>query len=218
MLEKNITMIGAGKMATILSTYFAKAGHKVFIGARESDKASQLAINIGNGIQGGSIEDAVQHGNIIYIAVPYLEIQEILKLTGSLKGKIVVDISNPLKADFSGILIGGETSAAEELAKSLPEATVVKAFNTLFATVLERGPEFGANRAQIFYAGDDESAKQEIAELIETTGFDAMNVGPLSSARYLEQLTLLVIKADNHLKSSVQITPVLLARPSISQS
>jgi predicted dinucleotide-binding enzyme len=216
MLEKNITMIGAGKMATILSTYFAKAGHNIFIGARDPDKASQLAKKISNGVQGGPIDAAVQHGTIVFIAIPYLEIQDTLKLTGSLNGKIVVDISNPLKSDFSGLLIGGDTSAAEELEKKLPEAKIVKAFNSSFATVLERGPEYGANRAQVFYAGDDESAKQEVAELIETTGFDSMNVGPLSSARYLEQLTVLVIKADNHLESPVQITPVMLARPSLT--
>lgn len=217
MLEKKIAMIGAGKMANILSQYFAKAGHKIFIGAREADKAIALANKIGNGVQGGSIDDAVQHGSIVFIAVPYLQIRDTIKLTGSLEGKTVVDIANPLKPDFSGLLISGDTSAAEELAKLLPAAKVVKAFNSLFATVLERGPEFGTNRAQIFYAGDDQSAKQDVAELIEATGFEPFDVGMLSSARYLEQLTALVLQADNHLKNPLQITPGMLARPSLSQ-
>lgn len=217
MKNKKITMIGAGKMAKILSQYFAKAGHKVHIGAREPEKAIQLANKIGNDVQGGSIDEAIKHGNIVFIAVPYLQIQDTTKLTGSLSGKIVVDISNPLKADFNGLLLGGDTSGAEELAKTLPKAKVVKAFNSIFATVLERGPEYGNNRAQVFYAGDDETAKQEVAELIEATGFEPMDTGPLSSARYLEQLTMLVLKADKHLKTPGQITPIMLKRPSISQ-
>lgn len=216
MSEKNITMIGAGKMATILSQYFAKAGHKVYIGAREEEKAIQLANMIGHGVEGGSIGEAIQHGEIVFIAIPYLQIKDTVKLTGPLAGKTVVDMSNPLKPDFSGLLIGGETSAGEELAKIVPDAKVIKAFNCLFATVLERGPEYGNNRAQVFYAGDDENAKQEVAELIEATGFEPLDTGALSSARFLEQMTALVIQADNHLKEPVQITPVMLARPSIS--
>lgn len=216
MPEKNITMIGAGKMASILSRYFEKAGHKVHIGAREMEKATQLANRIGHGVQGGSIDEAIQFGDIVFIAVPYLQIPDTIKLTGLLNGKIVVDISNPLKSDFSGLLIGGDTSSAEELANLLPDAKVVKAFNCLYATVLERGSEYGNHRAQIFYAGDD-AAKQEVAELIEATDFEPVDTGQLSSARYLEQLTALVIQTDRHLKSPMQITPVMLARPSISQ-
>ena len=204
------------KWQTILSQYFAKPGHKVYIGAREEEKAIQLANKIGHGVEGGSIGEAIQHGEIVFIAVPYLQIKDTVKLTGPLAGKTVVDMSNPLKPDFSGLLIGGETSAGEELAKILPNAKVIKAFNCLFATVLERGPEYGNNRAQVFYAGDDENAKQEVAELIEATGFEPLDTGALSSARFLEQMTALVIQADNHLKEPVQITPVMLARPSIS--
>ena len=220
-------MIGAGKMATILSRYFAKAGHKVFIGARDLNQATGLASDIGFNVQGGTIDEAVQQGDIIFLAVPYLQIKDTLKLTGPLKDKIVVDMSNPLKADFSGLLIGGETSAAEELAKLIPDAKVVKAFNCLFATVLERGSEFGPvansesgsdlrnHRAQIFYAGDDDMAKQQVAELIEDTGFEPLHTGQLISARYQEQLTALVLETDKYLKDPLQITPVMLMRERI---
>jgi len=217
MSKKDIVMIGAGKMATILSQYFSQAGYRIHIGARESDRAQQLAGKIGHNAHGSSIEKAIQQGDIVFLAVPYLQIQDTLKLTGPLNGKIVVDISNPFKPNFSGLLIGGDTSAAEELAKSLPKAKVVKAFNSVFATVLERGPEYENHRAQVFYAGDDVAAKQVVAELIETTGFEAVDTGPLFSARFLEPLSALVIQTDNHLKNSVQITPVMLARPSTSQ-
>jgi len=205
-------MIGAGKMATILSRYFAKAGHKVFIGARDENQATGLANVIGHNVQGGTINEAVQQGDIIFLAVPYLQIKDTLKLTGPLNEKIVVDMSNPLKPDFSGLLIGGDTSAAEELAKLVPDAKVVKAFNCLFATVLERGSDYGENRAQIFYAGDDDAAKQQVAELIEDTGFEPLHTGSLISARYQEQLTALVLQIDQYLKEPLQITPVMLMR------
>lgn len=216
MTTQNITMIGAGKMASILGQYFSKAGHKVHIGARESENATILAKKIGHNVQGGSIDEAVQQGDIIFLAVPYLEIPETLQLTGSLDGKIVVDISNPFKSDFTGLLIGGDTSAAEELAKKIPNAKVVKAFNSLFATVLERGAEFGEHRAQVFYAGDDIAAKEIVAKLIETTGFEPIDTGPLFSARFLEPLSALVIQTDNNLKNPVQITPYMLSRSQIN--
>lgn len=212
MTGKNISMIGAGKMARILSGYFAKAGHNVRIGAREPEDATQLAKTISHGVQGGSIDAAVQHGDFIFFAVPYLQIQDLIQLTGPLDGKTVVDISNPLNPDFNGLLTNGTESAAEILAKSLPGATVVKAFNSVFATTLERGPKFAENRAQIFYAGDDDSAKQEVVELIEATGFEPVDAGPLSNARFLEALTVLVIQIDNHFPKPMQISPMMLAR------
>lgn len=215
MSKHTIAMIGTGKMASILSRYFAKAGYLVYIGSREPEKAVLLANKTGYGTQGGSIADCLQHANIVFLAVPYLQIKGLISLTGSLSGKTVVDMSNPLKPDFSGLLIGGNTSAGEELAKALPEAKIVKAFNCLFATVLERGPDYAQNLAQIFYAGDDEPAKQTIAQLIKATGFEPIDTGRLISARFLEQLTALVIQTDNHLKIPVQITPAILARSKI---
>jgi len=216
MTKKNVSMIGAGKMARILSRYFSAAGHKVFIGAREPENARQLAASIGHDTQGGDIAAAVQHADIVFLAVPYLQITDSIALTGPLTDKIVVDISNPFKPDFSGLLVGGDTSAAEELARKLPTAKVVKAFNTVFATVLERGADYGPLRAQVLYAGDDETAKQEVSELIEATGFEPIDAGKLFSARFMEPLSALVIQTDNHLKTPVQITLVMLARPSAS--
>jgi len=144
MKQKNISMIGAGKMAAILSRYFAIAGHSVHIGTRDTEKAAQLALEIGCGVHSGSIEKAVQQGDIVFLAVPYLQIPQALEHAGSLSGKIVVDISNPLNADYSGLLPGMDISGAEELAKVLPDAKVVKAFNCIYATVLEGGPEYGS--------------------------------------------------------------------------
>lgn len=217
MSKKTISMLGTGNMATILSRYFAKAGYPVFIGSREPEKAALLASKIGYGTQGGSIADSTQHAEVVFFAVPYLQTQELVNLTGSLTGKIVVDMSNPFKPDFSGLLIGGDTSAGEELAKALPKAKIVKAFSSVFATVLERGPDYGPNLAQVFYAGDDETAKQTIVQLIEATGFEPMDAGKLLSARFLEQLSVFLIQTDNHLKTPVQITLAILARPKISQ-
>jgi len=210
---KNVAIIGAGKMAHILSGYFARAGHRVRIGARESDSAEQLAKDVGYEVNGGTIEQAVAHSDIVFFAVPYLQLQQTAQSAGSLQGKIVIDISNPFKSDFSGLLLGGDTSAAEELAKSLPDAKVIKAFNTVFAAVLERGADYSDQRAQIFYAGDDAEAKQAVKELIQATGFEPIDCGPLFSARFMEPLAALVIQIDNHLTQPMQITAAMLSRP-----
>ena len=108
---------------------------------------------------------------------------------GDLQGKVVIDITNPLTADYMGLTLGHSTSAAEEIAKAVPGAEVVKAFNTVFAQVLAEGANFGAGqRVTVFYASDSERAKQTANALAESMGFKTVDAGGLKNARYLEPL------------------------------
>lgn len=112
-----------------------------------------------------------------------------LRSVGSLAGKVVVDITNPLTADYMGLTLGHDTSAAEEIAKAIPDALVVKAFNTLFAQVLAAGADFGnGQKASVFVAGDSERARQTVRALAESMGFATIDAGGLKNARYLEPL------------------------------
>lgn len=116
-----------------------------------------------------------------------------LAAAGDLTGKTVIDITNPLTPDMSGLSIGHTTSAAEEIQKAVPQARVVKAFNTVFAQVLGNDARAGAPKAQVLYAGDDADAKEAVRALIESAGFEAVDAGPLANARTLEPLGLLNI-------------------------
>jgi predicted dinucleotide-binding enzyme len=108
---------------------------------------------------------------------------------GDLKGTIVIDITNPLTADYMGLTLGYSTSAAEEIAQAVPGAEIVKGFNTVFAQVLAEGADFGNGRkVTVFVASDSARAKQTATALAESLGFDVVDAGGLKNARYLEPL------------------------------
>ena len=104
-------------------------------------------------------------------------------------GKVVVDVTNPLTADYMGLTVGHTTSAAEEIAKAVPNAHVVKAFNTVFASVLAEGASLGGGKTvPVFVASDDAPAKATVSEIARSIGFDVVGAGALKNARYLEPL------------------------------
>lgn len=187
-----IAIIGTGNMGAGLARLFATSGHRVAIGARQADKAAALAAEIGAGAEGGSVAAAVKGAEIVVLAVPYGAAAEVLREAGDLSGKILVDITNPLKADFSGLTLGYSTSAAEEIKALAGGAVVVKAFNTVFAQLLPREAR-AAQPLQVFVATDDAAAKAKVSDLATSAGFAAVDAGPLGNARYLEPIGMLNI-------------------------
>lgn len=184
----NITIIGAGNMGSALTKQFTRAGHTVTVTDHNLEKAKALASSH-EGASAAEPGKALGDSEIVVVATYYDNAAPALSALGSLSGKIVIDISNPVTADFSGLSIGHSTSAAEEIAKAVPDASVVKAFNTLFAQVISDGPQFaGGAVAPVFYAGDDQRAKETVKALIESMGFKPIDTGGLSNARYLEPL------------------------------
>ena len=182
-----IAVIGTGNMGSGLASVFAKAKHEVAIGSRDMAKAAALASQVGYGAVGGDIEAAVKMADIIVLATPYPFAAETLKAAGDLTNKIIIDISNPITADFQGLLIGHTTSAAEEIQKLAPQATVVKAFNTIFAQLLPTEAREGKT-LQVLVAADDANAKAEVSKLAQSVGFDAVDAGPLSNSRFIEPI------------------------------
>jgi 8-hydroxy-5-deazaflavin:NADPH oxidoreductase len=189
----NITLIGTGNMGSALALQLTRAGHAVRITARDLTKAQALAAAHPGAVAVAPAE-ALAGSDVVIVATGYADALPALRSLGSLAGKVVIDITNPLTADFMGLTLGHDTSAAEEIAKALPEAEVVKAFNTLFAQVLADGPWFADGQvAPVFFAGDSERAKQTAKALIESLGFTPVDAGPLKNARYLEPLAALNI-------------------------
>ena len=182
-----VAIIGTGNMASGLASTLAGAKHEVIIGSRDPAKAAALAEQIEQGAQGGGIAAAAKLAEIVILAIPFGGAADAIKEAGELAGKILVDISNPISADYKTLEIGHTTSAAEEIQTLAPKASVVKAFNTIFAQLLPADARQGKS-LQVFVAGDDEAAKGQVSALAQSIGFEAVNAGSLSNSRFIEPI------------------------------
>ncbi len=183
-----ITVIGAGNMGAAFVKQLVRAGHQVSVTARDAAKAASVAA-AHPGTKAVNATGAADGADAVVLATGYADAVAALQSVGDLKGKVVIDITNPLTADYMGLTLGHSTSAAEEIAKAVPGAEVVKAFNTVFAQVLSEGPDFGNGRTvSVFVASDSERAKKAARAIAESIGFDVFDAGGLKNARYLEPL------------------------------
>lgn len=184
----NILLLGAGNMGSALALQFTRAGHDVRLAATSLDKAATVAARI-PGASAVALAGSAAGSDVIVVATPYDQAVPALQAAGPVEGKVVIDITNPLTADYMGLTLGHSTSAAEEIAKAVPEAEVVKAFNTVFAQVLSEGADLGKDQTvPVFVASDSERARQTTKALAESMGFKTVDVGGLKNARYLEPL------------------------------
>ncbi len=190
----NIGIIGSGNMGSGLGKIWAKKGHKViFSFSRDMKKLEDLAKSAPNAVAATPAE-AVQKSDVVLLSVKWANIEEAVKAAGPLKGKIIIDCTNPLKPDSSDLAIGHTTSAAEEIAKLAEDANVVKAFNTVFAEVYRSHSRlFGTRITTMFYCGDNAEAKKVVEQLIKDIGFEPIDAGTLKIARYLEPLAVLLL-------------------------
>ena len=183
-----VTVIGAGNMGSAFVRQLTRAGHQVNVTARHLAKATEVAA-VSPGAKAVPTVGAAADAEVIVLATSYADAVNALAEVGDLAGKVVVDITNPLTADYMGLTIGHSTSVAEEIARAVPQAQVVKAFNTVFAQVLAEGADFGNGRkVTVFVASDSERAKQVAGSLAESMGFGVVDAGGLKNARYLEPL------------------------------
>jgi 8-hydroxy-5-deazaflavin:NADPH oxidoreductase len=193
-----VTIIGAGNMGGGIGARLVAGGNDVELVDRNPDDARTLADELGGTARASETVD----GDVVVLALPYAAVADAVEQHhDALAGKIVVDITNP--ADWSTMdrLVTPEgSSAAEQIAKLVPDARVVKAFNTTFAGTLRAG-EAGGVALDVLIAGDDDEAKQAIASLVEAGGMRALDVGPLKRARQLEQLGLFHIAIQDQLGS-----------------
>ncbi len=181
-------VIGAGNMGSAFVKQLAAAGHTVSVTARDADKAAALAAQY-PGVRAVAPAGAAADAELVILATGYADAVAALQGVGDLTGKVVVDITNPLTADYMGLTLGHSTSAAEEIAQAVPGALVVKAFNTLFAQVLSAGADFGNGQtASVFVASDSAPAKASVTALAQSLGFATVDAGGLKNARYLEPL------------------------------
>jgi len=190
-----IGILGSGLMGGKLGTIFARAGHEVvFSYARSEEKLRRLAREAKGKARHGTPREAAQEADALLLAVHWSRMDHVLNQAGDLSGKVVVTCSLPMNDDDTGLVVAHTSSGAEELARKIPKARVVAAFNTVPSEVL-----FGvyearrkAGRPSLVYCGDDRKSKELAAGLIRDVGFDPVDAGPLRIARYTEPFGLLV--------------------------
>jgi 8-hydroxy-5-deazaflavin:NADPH oxidoreductase len=189
-----IAVLGTGGVGAALGTRWGAAGHAVTYGSRAptSEKVQQLVAKTGNQAAVALPRQAIVGADAILFAVPWPVARETLEPLGDLTDRVLIDCTNPLLSDLSGIELGHIISASEQIAAWSPGAKVVKAFNTASVKVM-LNPQFGDHRATMFYCGDDAAAKLTVRQLIEALGFDPVDAGSLTSSRYLEPLAMLYI-------------------------
>ncbi|HVI55718.1 MAG TPA: NAD(P)-binding domain-containing protein [Luteibacter sp.] len=184
-----ISIIGSGGMAAAIAVRTAKAGHTVELVSRDPSKARALADQLPAGATTGTY-GAELAGDIVILAVPYASAAAVVADFGkALDGKVIIDITNPVAADLSGLVTPQGSSAAQETAKGVPAgAHVVKAFNAIFGHVLTKG-----GRLDAFIAADDAGAKARVSAFLESLGLRPLDVGGLHMSQSLEALGLMMI-------------------------
>ncbi len=175
-----ITILGKGNMGAPLAELASAAGHSVAsLGSQDDARA------------------AIAAADVVFLAMKYEQALTFARNANTaelLRGKIVVDITNPLAADFMSLTVGHDSSGGEEIAKALSGASVIKAFNTIFASVLADHVSGKKTSIPIFVAGDEEAAVNKVLSLVRTMGLEAIGAGSLSNARYLEPMTEMMIQ------------------------
>ena len=194
MVHMNIGIIGSGNVGGTLGKRWAQGGHSVVFSARnpDSDELKELVRAAGPNARAANPAAAVADAQVVLLATPWTANQQALSAAGDLSGKILIDATNPLKPDFSGMDGSVPTSGAEQAAQWAPGALVVKAFNTVGSNIMAN-PLFGDTRPVLFYCGDNAAAKQTVHQLAVELGFDPHDAGPLKQARTLEYFGLLWI-------------------------
>jgi len=191
-----IGILGSGLMGGKLGTIFAAAGHEViFSYARSNAKLKRLARDAKGEARPGTPRDAAEEADALLLAVHWSRIDDVLKQAGDLSGKVIVTCSLPMNARNTKLIVADTSSGAEALAKKVPKARIVSAFNTVPSEVLigvYAARRRKATRPSLVYCGGDESGKTVAAELIHDVGFDPIDAGPLRSARYTEPFALLM--------------------------
>jgi predicted dinucleotide-binding enzyme len=190
-----IAILGTGNMGSGLAKRLDGKADLV-IGSRTPD-AGEL-----------SYADAAARADIVVFALPFDAAVEAAKSL-NLAGKTVVDMSNPVTADYSGLLLGHTTSAAEEIQKAAPDAKIVKAFNTVFASLFA-APRAETQGVPVFVAGNDEAAVDAVADLARKAGFSVEKTGTLDAARLLEPVGMLNIRFGYGLGKGTAIAPTWL--------
>jgi 8-hydroxy-5-deazaflavin:NADPH oxidoreductase len=190
-----IGILGSGLMGSKLGTIFARVGHDVIFSYSHSrQKLERLARDAGARAHAGTPAEAARDADALLLAVHWTRVDDVLAQAGNLSGKALLTCSLPMNKDDTHMVIGHTTSGAEALAAKVPRAHVVSAFTTvpsevLFPVFKRRGK---GKPPDLIYCGGDKGAKKIAAGLIRDAGFNPVDLGALSTARYIEPFSWVV--------------------------
>jgi predicted dinucleotide-binding enzyme len=207
-----IAVIGTGNVGQALGGSFVRAGHEVAFAGRSADKTRGVAASLG-ATAAATPGEAAQGAEVIVLAVPYVATEDVAGARAApAAGKVVVDATNPLRADFSGLSTEGGPSGAERFAGLLVGSHVVKAFNTVFAAI-QADPATHGITLDALYATDSPEAAAVVRDLAHSIGMRPVNVGPLAAARELEGLAWLNMRLQLLSGGDWTTAPVLVGAP-----
>lgn len=189
-----IAIIGTGDVAAALGPEFAAQGHTIVYGSRDPgrEEVLELVSKSGDGASVTTPRDAAENADIVVLAVPGMMVEDIALGLGSLTGKIIIDPTNPLGRGDAGFTHLVDTSNAEIIQAIAPGSYVVKAFNSLnWQTMID--PDSAGGAVSIPLAGNSDLAKQKVAALVEGMGLEAIDVGPVENAHWVEGMLMLWI-------------------------
>ena len=212
-------VIGTGRMGTRLAAMFARAGRRVILGSRDSDRAAAIvdALNIPT-LRAGCNSDALEAPAIlpaVFIRDGLFDLLD--RRCRMLTGKLLIDISNPFNADYSDFVTPWDSSGAEQLQARFPQAGVVGAFKNVFWEVFDQ-PQFGETVSDVLITGDDPAAKAEFLQLSQGTPFRYLDAGPLIHSRTVERLTFITSSLGRQLDSYPRMNWRLLTQPGAAGS
>jgi 8-hydroxy-5-deazaflavin:NADPH oxidoreductase len=214
----HIGVINAGNIGRALARAWLAAGHAVMMAKEGGQEKLDAFIEQNPRAIRGTPSEATEFAEVVLFSVYWPRLDAVLDAVGPIDGKIVIDTMNPLQvsSDFErsyDAAFMARSSTSEELQRRLPRARVVKAFNTIPSDLLDAPPRWFASGSlpAVFLAGDDSSAKAQVRTLAQDAGFTALDAGPLTSARNIEQLNVLVqLLADNQFEGGVdRIAPAI---------
>lgn len=171
-MKPKVAIVGNGNVGSKLREGLQAKGYDARAVGKEPEKVAEVA----------------RWGDLIFLAVPFAERENAVReMQGAYRGKTIVDVTNALTKDDAFAVDPTRESGAEQLQRVADGATIVKAFNTVFAQHMDKGVVNG-ERLTLFVAGDDPKAKDQVRDLGRDLGFDAIDSGPLANARWMETL------------------------------
>jgi 8-hydroxy-5-deazaflavin:NADPH oxidoreductase len=189
-MAMNVGIIGAGSLGSALGGRLAQEGHAIMFGGGASAKDAAARLDA----QAGSNSEAVAYGDALILAVPFAAIDAALTAAGPLGGRVLWSCVNALKPDFTGLAVGFDNSAAEEVARRADGARVVAAVPPFADAIAAPGLGYDCDLAPtVFLCGDDEDAKRIVEGLIREIGAHPADAGPLEAARFVEPAMMLLV-------------------------
>ena len=207
-------VLGTGRMGPRIAAMFARAGRRVILGSRDTDRAAAIVDELAiPGLSAGCYSEALSAPAVlpaVFIRDGLFDLLD--RYCRKLTGKLLIDISNPFNADYSDFVTPWDSSGAEELQRRFPQAKVVGAFKNVFWEVFDH-PDFGESLSDVLITGNDEAAKADFLRLAEGTPFRYLDAGPLINSRTVERLTMITGSLGRQLNSYPRMNWRLLTQP-----